>query len=183
MNYCPTDAEIRDLFSSQNKRHEEVTAFLAGYNLHGYISGGMNIMQHSELNRLAAKAGMENPDYVNNPREVYAAAQKYIGAMCCDQWIPENPLTMGQAGYEHGSFSATTGAKVVLDGMEIEEPEDVVDHLERFVFPRLQEKIDNFDQEARVREIGLHEYAEQMEVGLDMLKTGYNFIKFPIMDY
>ncbi len=183
MNYIPTDAEIRDLFSRQNKDHAELTAAIAGENLNGFPSWHLHIMSHKELNRLAAMDGMENPDYVSNPREVYRRAQKTAGATITDQWIPENPLTMGQAGYEHGSFSATTGAKVVLDGMEIEEPEDVVDHLEKFVFPRLQEKINNFDKEARIREIGLHEYNEQMEVGLDMLKTGYNFITFPIMDY
>jgi len=137
MSYRPTDAEIRELFTSQNKKHAEVTAFLAGYNLNGYPSGLVHVMEHSELNRLAAKAGMENPDYVNNPREVYAAAMKAFDTMCCDQWIPENPLTMGQSGYEHGSFSATTGAKVVLDGMAIEDPDDVAEHLEKFVFPRL----------------------------------------------
>jgi len=180
----PTDQEIRDLFVSQNKRHEEVTAWIAGYNLKGYPTSAINIMEHAQLNRLAARNGMEHPDYKTKPEEVYARAQREIGASVCDQWIPENPLTMGAQGYDGGSFNATTGAEtIVLDGMRIEEPEDVVEHLERFVFPRLQQQIDDFDKEKRIREIGLREYQQQVEMGLDILKTGYEFITFPIFDY
>jgi len=179
-----TDAQIRDLFSSQNKRHTEITAAIAGYNENGYPCPGANIMEHAQLNRLAARNGMENPDYVNDHVAVYARAQREIGCDFCDQWIPDNPLSMRDQGYEGGSFNATTGdAKVIVDGMEIKEPEDVVEHLEKVEFPRLQRKIDNFDHEKRVREIGLSEYNQQHEIGLDVLKTGYDFITFPILDY
>lgn len=180
----PTDQEIRDLFVSQNKRHEEMTAAIAGYNLKGYPTCGINIMEHAQLNRLATRNGMENPNYRTNPVAVYTRANREIGANVIDQWIPENPLTMGEQGYEEGSINATTGAKaIVLDGIQIEEPEDVVEHLERFVFPRLQQQIDNFNIEKRIREIGLSEYQQQLEMGTDILKTGYAFITFPIMDY
>ena len=179
-----TDAQIRELFSAQNKRHDEVTAAIAGYNLNGYPCPGANIMEHYQLNRLAARNGMENPDYLHNHVEVYSRAQKEIGCMFCDQWIPDNPLTMRDQGYEDGSFNATTGAeKIIVDGMEINEPEDVVEHLESVEFPRLRAQIENFDHEARVRQIGLDEYAQQHEIGLDVLKTGYGFIQFPILDY
>jgi len=184
-NYCNvTDAEIRELFTAQNERHKEVTAAIEGYNLNGYPTANGQIMSHSELNRLAAKNGMENPDYVNNPKEVFRRSMLEIGWDMCDQWIPYNSLTMGEAGYEHGSFSATTGPKeIIKDGIRIEEPEDVVEHLEQFVFPELQEQIDNFDEEAKIREIGLNEYQQQMEIGLEILKTGYDFAKLPYMRY
>ena len=179
-----TDQEIRDLFVSQSKRHEELTAAIAGTNLKGYPTSIVNIMEHAQLNRLAARNGMKDPDYKTNPVEVYARVQREIGVSLLDQWIPDNPLSMGGQGYENGSFNATTGQqRIVLDGMAIEEPEDVVEHLERFVFPRLQYQIDNFDKEKRIQEIGLREYQQQMEIGLDILKTGYDFITFPIFDY
>ncbi len=179
-----SDAEIRELFTAQNKKHEEMTAAIAGYNLNGYPTAMVHIMQHDDLNRLAARNGMESPDYKKDPVEVFRRSAMEIGCNTCDQWIPYNSLTMGDKGYENGGYSATTGVKeVVLDGMPIEEPEDVVEHLERFVFPKLQERIDTFDEEARIREIGLEEYRQQMELGTDILKTGYRFIKFPHMRY
>ena len=94
-NYCNvTDAEIRELFTAQNERHKEVTAAIEGYNLNGYPTANGQIMSHSELNRLAAKNGMENPDYVNNPKEVFRRSMLEIGWDMCDQWIPYNSLTM-----------------------------------------------------------------------------------------
>ena len=180
----PTDQEIRELFTSQNARHIEVTAAIAGENLTGYPVGRLNIMEHSQLNRLAALTGMKDPDYVSNPVAVYAAACRAVGAQFSDQWIPYNPLTMRERGYVDTEKQASTGAEeIVVDGMRIEEPEDVVEHMEKFVFPRLEQKIADFDHEARVREIGLSEYDQQMEIGLDMIKTGYGYIHFPKMAY
>ena len=179
-----TDPEIRELFTSQNKRHEEITAAIAGYNLNGYPCAGANIMEHAQLNRLAARNGMKDPDYITDHVEVYRRTQKELGCDFCDQWIPDNPLSMGAQGYEKGSFNATTGAeKIIVDGMTIEEPEDVVEHLERIVFPKLQQQIEAFDMEKRIREIGLGEYEQQMTIGLDTLKTGYGFITFPTLHY
>ena len=179
-----TDAQIRNLFTSQNKRHEEITAAIAGYNLKGYPCAGANIMEHAQLNRLAAQNGMKDPDYLHDHVAVYAQAQRTLGCDFCDQWIPDNPLSMRDQGYEGGSFNATTGAeKIIVDGMEISEPEDVIEHLEKVEFPRLQAQIANFDHEKRVRQIGLGEYEQQQEIGLDILKTGYGFITFPILDY
>ena len=103
MNYV-SDAEIRELFTAQNKRHEAVTAAIAGHNLYGYPTANGHIMEHSELNRLAARNGMEAPDYKNNPVEVFRRSLLEIGWDMCDQWIPYNSLTMGDGGYENGSF-------------------------------------------------------------------------------
>ena len=181
----PTDEEIRALFDEQNARHSFITGPLEGEKQRGYPCGGANIMEHAQLNRLAARNGMKDPDYVHDPVNVYARAQREIGADIIDQWIPDNPLTMEAQGFEDGhKRTATTGAKeIVLDGMRIEEPEDVVAHLETYEFPRLEKKIAEFDLEKRVREIGLSEYSQQLEIGLDILKTGYGFIQFPVMGY
>ncbi len=180
----PSDREIRALFEAQNARHAEMTAAIAGENLTGYPTASVNIMEHAELNRLAARNGMKDPDYASDPVAVYSRAQREIGACAVDQWIPRNPLTMGARGYVGGEKGATTGAeRIVVDGMAIEEPEDVVEHLERFEFPRLEKQAAEFDIEARVREIGLSEYRTQMEIGEDILKTGYGFIDFPKLAY
>ena len=123
----PSDLEIRKLFESQTKRHTEMTSAIAGENIGGYPTAGINIMEHAQLNRLAARNGMKDPDYERDPVNVYARAQREIGADSIDQWIPENPLSMSDRGFEGGSRTATTGAeKVVVDGMEINEPEDVI---------------------------------------------------------
>ncbi len=180
----PTDGEIRALFEAQSARHAEVTAAIAGENLSGYPTAGVHILEHSELNRLAARNGMKDADYEKNPVEVYRRAKREIGVSMGDQWIPLNPMTMGSRGYIGGEKGATTGAEQIeVDGMLIGEPEDVVEHLERFEFPRLEKKAAEFDLEARVREIGLSEYNQQMEMGLDILKTGYGFIDFPKLAY
>ena len=180
----PTDTEIRELFTSQIARHVEISAAISGENLSGYPCSGGNIMEHAQLNRLAAMQGMKNPDYLNDHVAVYSAAVRALGCDFIDQWIPANPLSMRAHGYEDVHRKATTGAdEIVLDGMTIEEPEDVVEHMERFVFPRLIRETAEFDFEKRVREIGLSEYTQQMEIGLDILKTGYGYIRFPTMAY
>jgi len=183
-DHSPTDAEIRALFEAQNARHTEMTAAIAGENLKGYPTRSINIMEHAQLNRLAARNGMKNPDYVHDPEAVYLRALREVGANSIGQWIPRNPLTMAEHGYETEVRTATTGAEhIEVDGMAIEEPEDVVEHLERFEFPRLEKAAAEFDLEARVREIGLSEYRIQMQIGTDFLKTGFGFIRFPTLGY
>ena len=179
-----TDEEIRALFTAQNARHCEMTAAIHGENRSGYPTWAMNLMEHRELERLAAKAGLQDPHYKADPVRVYRAAQTAMGATICDQWIPENPLEMGDHGYEGGSFNATTGNHAItVDGIPIEDPEDVVEHLQTVVFPRLEQAIAEFDTEKRIRQIGLSEYTQQLELGTDFLKTGYGYISFPIFAY
>lgn len=180
----PTDEQIRALFREQNARFPEMISVIAGENRNGYPASTINVMQHSELNRLAAQNGMKDPDYVHDWARVYARAQLEIGATFCDQWIPDNPLTMGDKGFDGDHKTASAGAeKVVVDGMEIEEPEDVAEHLEKYEFPRLQKRIDEFDREKTIREIGVSEYRQQLEMGTEFLKTGYEFITFPTFAY
>ena len=94
-------------------------------------------MEHSVIERLA---GYPAGAYRAAPAVVYLAMQNAAGTCLLDQWIPDNPLTMGDKGFEGSGRGATTGAhEVVLDGMAILSPEDVVAHMEKFVFPATSE--------------------------------------------
>jgi len=138
-------------------------------------------MDHSHIERIA---GAESGDYVRKPEQTYRAMQIALGTCLMDQYIPENPLTMGGRGYEGADHGATTGAEqIVRDGILIDSPEAVVEHMERFVFPSLQEAARDFDEDARVRWIIEREAAIQERIGPTMLKSGYGFIGFPGLAY
>lgn len=142
----------------------------------------IHVMEHAMIERLAGAAPGE---YRRDPKRVYLAMERAMGVCCIDQFIPENPLTMGQAGYEQqANKTATQGAEqIIVDGITINSPEAVVEHMEKFVFPGIQSKIAAFDEESRVREIIEREQAVQMELGPDILKTGYTFVSFPKFSY
>lgn len=147
----------------------------------GVPSWLINPMEHAHIERLA---GEPPGSYRREPERVYLAMQRAIGTCLLDQYIPENPLSMGDHGYEGGSRGATTGAAVIaVDGMRIDSPEAVVEHLERFAFPRLQRATEGFDEEARVRQIIAQEERLQERLGPGMLKSGYGFISFPGFAY
>ncbi|NLX13122.1 MAG: hypothetical protein GXY44_05620 [Phycisphaerales bacterium] len=128
-------------------------------------------------------------DYQRMPDQVYLAFERWAGACYIDQYLADNALTMGQEGYtadtEHG---ATTGAaEIVLDGMVIDSPEAVAEHLERFVLPRRQQEIDTFDPD-NPRHVGhliSQEYQWQVLFGPDLLKGPYTdgFQSFPTLHY
>lgn len=147
----------------------------------GIPSWLLHIMDHDCIERLA---GAQPGDYVKNPNKVYLDFQHAVGTCLLDQWIPDNPLSMGSHGYENKAHGATTGAEdVVIDGITIDSPEAVVEHLERFVFPGIQNAIRDFDEDARVKQIIDQEAAIQAELGPDILKSGYAFISFPGFAY
>ncbi len=147
----------------------------------GVPSWMMHLMQHAYIERLA---GAQPGDYVQDPHGVYLACQRAVGVCLIDQYIPENPLTLGDRGYEDTELGATTGAeKIVLDGIVIDSAEAVVDHMERFVFPSIEREIEAFDEEARTQEIIESEMAIQEEIGPTFLKTGHAFIHFPGLAY
>ena len=76
----------------------------------GIPSKTLFLMQHAIVERLA---GAQPGDYRRDPAGVYLAMQRAVGTCLVDQWIPRNPLTMGDAGYEADSDrrgTATTGA-------------------------------------------------------------------------
>ena len=141
----------------------------------------VHIMEHSVIERLA---GVGPGEYRRDPTRVYLAMQRAIGTCMIDQWIPDNPLTMGDQGYEGAQKGATTGAvRIVLDDMEIGSPEAVVEHLERFEFPRLRKAIAEFDEERRAADILWGEATVQAQLGPDILKAPYGVARFPCFRY
>ena len=141
----------------------------------------VHIMEHSIIERLA---GAQPGDYRKDPTRVYLAMQRAVGACMIDQYIPDNPLSMGDEGFEGEAKSATTGAeRIVLDGIEISSPEAVVEHLERIEFPRLRKAIAEFDEGRRAAEILKHEAAVQAQLGPDILKAPYGVVRFPCFRY
>jgi hypothetical protein len=148
----------------------------------GIPSSWLNVMEHAHIERLA---GAQPGDYQRKPEETYLAMQRAIGVCLLDQYIPDNPLSMGAMGYENPVKGATTGAEqIVCDGLLIDSPERVIEHLERFVFPCLREAAAApFDEDARVREIVANEAALQARLGPEMLKSGYAFVQFPYLAY
>ena len=142
------------------------------------------IMEHRHIERIA---GAGPGDYQKDPQNVYLAMQRRLGVCLVDQFIPTNPLTMGDEGYKANAEArqhATSGATdVVCDGLLINSPEAVVDHMERFVFPRLHQSIAQFDEDRRVQEIMDGEIACQQTIGPTMLKSGFSFIRFPNLRY
>jgi hypothetical protein len=148
----------------------------------GVPSWLLNVMEHRVIERLA---GVEPGAYVQRPEAVYLAMQRSLGTCMIDQWIPRNPLSMGDAGYESDQTrSATQGApRIVVDDMLIDGPESVVEHMQRFNLPRWQARIDAFDREQTVRRIiDEHEQTQRL-LGSDILKAPYNVVQFPRLDY
>jgi hypothetical protein len=85
--------------------------------------------------------GHARGDFRRDCQKVYLEFQHRCGVCMIDQFIPDNPLSMQPEGFaSDAARSATTGiARIVRDGMEIDSPEAVVEHIERFEFPRLAE--------------------------------------------
>lgn len=144
----------------------------------------VNLMEWRMIDRIA---GVPEGTYERNPVETYLAMQLRIGACMLDQWIPTNPLSMKQAGYDDSTVrGATTGAtEIVRDGMRIDSPESVVEHMERIVFPGLQRAIATFDPDAKVKEILDHEAKTQDALGDAILKTSDQgpAMTFPSYEY
>jgi len=138
-------------------------------------------MEHAHIERLA---GAEPGAYLRDPEATYLAFMRKSPICFVDQYLALNPLSMSRHGYEGAEHGATTGAEcIVVDDIPINEPEDVVTHLETVVFPRLRTAISQFDEEARVREVLANEAALQETLAPEMLKTGYGFIGFPGFAY
>ena len=150
----------------------------------GIPTGRIHVMQHAYIERIA---GVSPGEYRRNPEEVYVSCLRNLGSNIFYQWIPSNPLTMGDEGYEAGKErSATTGAeKIIRDGMLVDSPEAVVAHMERFVFSRLQEAIAGFDEDRRVEEILNREREIQQKIGPGILNVwgGGSSVHIPGLSY
>jgi hypothetical protein len=141
----------------------------------------MNIMEHEVIEKLA---GTYEGSYKKNPRETYLKMQKNIGVCMIDQYIPDNPLSMEASGYQGSSRGNTTGGdKIYADGMLIESPEDVAEHMEKYIIPRLITTIENFDETGVIKAVIENETNIQNEMGPEILKGGYGHISFPVFFY
>lgn len=141
-----------------------------------------HVLKHSYIEKLA---GVGEGEYRKDPVRVYRLLQQNVGTCLMDQWIPDNPLSMTDQGFgDDAAHGATTGAEqIVCDGMVIDSPEAVVEHLEKMVFPRLQKWTRDFNGDAHVQSILAREEKIQAEIGPTMLKTGYGFVGFPGFAY
>lgn len=132
-------------------------------------------------------AGAPEGTYKHDPVSTYR--QMLINSGCCmvDQWIPKNPLTMETAGYgAETPRGATTGAHTISrDGIVIDSPEAVVEHMERFVFPKLEKAIAGFDLNAHVKMALDFEGKQTADLGDRMLKApwAWPFVSFPGLGY
>jgi hypothetical protein len=162
-------------------------AQLALYTIYGQPTRGipswlLNIMQHDVIEHLAEAPPGE---YRQDPHRVYIQMQRNIGTCLLDQYLAENPLSMGDFGFEsEAARTATTGSQqVILDGIVIESPESVVEHLERFEFPRLENETASFDEAAYTSSILAEETLTQEKLGRDILKSPYGCAAFPTLGY
>lgn len=150
-------------------------------NTKGIPNGGLYLMQHDHIERLA---GVGPGEYEKNPEKTYLAMQEAAGACIIDQYVPTNPLSMGKQGYENAAHGAITRAgEVVLDGIVIDSPESVVEHMERFVFPGLKQAIADFDETAVIDAFMEDHNAIQEKLGPNILKTGHGRVAFPCLHY
>lgn len=142
----------------------------------------INPMEWRMIDRLA---GEPEGTYKANPVPTYR--KMLVNCDCCmvDQWIPDNPLSMGAHGYEGDiTAGATTGAeRIVIDGMTIAEPEDVIAHIEKFQFPRLQKAIREFNADNFLAGLIASEREIQTLLAPEMLKAPYCPASFPCMRY
>ena len=161
------------------------TAQLALDTIHQRTTSGIpswliHVMDHGHIERLA---GCSPGDYRRDPHATYLAFQQRVGTCLLDQWIPDNPLTMGPDGYE-GARRATTGIdRVMIDGIHIDSPEAVVEHLECVVFPALRQQALQFDEVARCQQVIDDDQRIQALLGPQILKSGHGCVRFPTLAY
>jgi hypothetical protein len=149
---------------------------------HGIPAWLINPMEWESIDRIAgAPAG----SYRRDPIPTYRAMLLNSGCCMVDQWIPENPLSMGARGFEQATaHGATTGAEeILLDGIRIDSPEAVAQHLESVEMPRVRRAIEAFDEMRTSAEIVRHEKSIQETLGPDMLKAPYGNAIFPALRY
>lgn len=130
-------------------------------------------------------AQLPSGTYEKEPEKTYLKYVWNIGINCLDQFIPENPLTMTQKGFDEKTKKGpTTGLKnFVLDGILIDTPEAVVMHMEKFLIPSLKKAINEFDEENTIQTILNQEHYIQKKLGETVLKSGYGYIRFPTLSY
>ena len=157
---------------------------IEGKEVKGIPAWIINPMEHSHIDRLA---GEPEGSYRKDPVPVYTKMLLNTGCSLIDQFIPENPLSMGSHGYEEDAKTrdnVTAGNKVIiLNGMKIDSPEAMVEHMQKFYFPALKKKIAEYDIEAGIESMVALEISEQARLGSEMLKVPYAYQDFPRLAY
>lgn len=149
-------------------------------NTEGIPTGLLHFMENGVIERLAnASPG----DYKKDPYGVYIRMLENVGVNMVDQMLADNPLSMGDKGYEGGGGGATTGGIPVIDGIEINTPEACAEHMERYYIPELERKIRTFNEKETIQSVILSESRDQQIIGKEILKTGYAHLLFPALDY
>ena len=143
----------------------------------------INPMEHRMIDRIA---GVPEGAYRKSPEPTYR--RMLVNAGCCmvDQYIPLNPLTMGSAGFEADAVAQVAGvggSAIRMDGMSIDSPEAVAQHIESVLIPRLRGMQGDFDEDECKRAILKEERAIQTDFGADMLKAVYAYALFPTFEY
>lgn len=146
----------------------------------GIPTGLVHFMEHAVIERLACS---HPGDYKKDPYGVYIRMLENIGVNMVDQMLADNPLTIGERGYEHGGGSATTGGTAVLDGLLIDSAEACAEHIERCAIPSLEREIARFNERQTVQDVITGESLAQRALGPNILKTGYAHLVFPLLDY
>lgn len=138
-------------------------------------------MEHRMIDRVA---GRPEGAYRRDPVPTYLAMLVNSGVGMVDQWIPTNPLSIGDQGYEGGApRTATTGAaEIVRNGIRIDSPEAVVEDIERHGLPWLRKSIAEFDEDQWVAERLRAEREVQALFGSAIVKHPYN-AAFPGLQY
>ncbi len=143
----------------------------------------INPMEHRMIDRIA---GLPAGSYRHDPEPTYRRMLINAGCSLIDQYIPENPLTMGDAGYEHETqplVAGVGGNEIRVDGMLIDSPESVAEHIERILIPHWQQLTAAFDETARAQAIIGDERNEQARMGPELLKSPYGCAFFPTFEY
>ena len=125
-------------------------------------------------------------DYFADKDTVYLEFQRAVGTCMLDQYLASNPATMTDHGYAADTErTATTGLEDVMrDGIAIDSPESVAEHLESIVFPRLGAEIAETDPASTIAaaEVVAEERRIQGLMGRNMVKVPYVF-HFPRLRY
>ena len=128
-------------------------------------------------------AGAAPGDYRKDAYGVYCRMLENVGVNMVDQMLAENPLVMGEKGYEGGGGGATTGGVAVIDGVVIDTPEACAGYIERNDVPGLEREIRQFDERQTMQDVLVSESQAQRILGPGILKTGYAHLVFPHLEY
>ncbi|MDD5727571.1 MAG: uroporphyrinogen decarboxylase family protein [Victivallales bacterium] len=151
----------------------------------GIPNWALHDMQWSHIETLS---GNPPGSYPLDPVKVYLDFQLKAGVCFIDQWIPKNPLSMKDQGYDDTKErGATTGAEeIIRDGILIDSPEAVVEHMEKYVFPQLEQNRRELETNAdeQVNKLIAGELEVQKLFGVNMVKGPYGvFFMFPRLLY